>query len=821
MASFTLQATFGASYNNSDTVSLSVNTGTIVPNSTTKANLAAGIVVTCNTGAIITAEITSGTCDGITKQITAQTGVPTPTPTATPAGQTPTPTPTATPAGQTPTPTPTPSAAATQIYGSSEQPSPDQACILTNPNSYYSQQFINVNDAQIGDRLYLNGAYSLEAASAWYAIGNSPSPATGVIWIYYEEGVGITALGNCTGPFPTNTPTPVPTVTPTPTPTSPVYSFAVTAYDFVRNDVCNIPVTTTVYTQDFTSWSNITSGDRIYSDSGLTTEIYGGNNFYGMNDGLSGNSIYTFRYSTGFGVDQTAACPTVTPTPTAATPTPTPTGLPFEFAVTAVDFVQNDVCNTPVITTVYSLDFDSWATMGSGARIYTDQALTTEIYGGNNYYGMNDGTTGNSIYTFRYSTGFGVDFKGTCPTVTPTPTPATPTPTPTQGAFNFAITPVDFIREDVCGVPLSQSVYSLDFQSFAEIGSGDRIYSDPELTTEIYGGNNYYGMNDGLSGNSVYYFRYSTGFGVDQAGNCFTPTPTATPTATPTPTPATPTPTPTATPTPTTFIFEYLTTADPQAGAANIGDSCGALVRDYYTLWSTRSTFYDIQVGDIIYSDNSGTLFEGNSDWFGLELTPNSLPGKGIQIAANGEVLAVGWCNTPTPTPTITGTPTPTPTPTPTIPAWVPAGYQYFGSAGGNYDLYKESYIIGEFYYDGVIDGDTDAAREAIYWSKEFVNWVAQNEPTVPDPVQSQTYSHHASGSGISAYSASLEGVLTEKYRITWNEVSNTVVSWDDTYGVGGQFIGTQLTFASSSGDWADGNRDNTAERVVWNWRQD
>ena len=644
MASFTLQATFGASYNDSDTVSLSVNTGTIVPNSTTKANLAAGIVVTCDTGAIITAEITSGTCDGTSTQITAQTGVPTPTPTATPAGQTPTPTPTVTPAGQTPTPTPTPSAAPTQIYGSSEQPSPDQACTLTNPNLYYSIQFIDVNDAQIGDRLYLNGAYTLEAASAWYAIGNSPSPATGVIWIYYEEFTGITAIGSCSGPFPTNTPTPVPTVTPTPTPTAPVYSFAVTAYDFVQNDVCNIPVTTTVYTQDFTAWSNIQNGDRIYSDPGLTTEIYGGNNFYGMNDGLSGNSIYTFRYSTGFGVDQTAACPTVTPTPTAATPTPTPTAAAFAFAVTALNADQNAVCNTPVLTTVYSLDFTSFADMQTSDRIYSDPGLTTEITGGNNYYGMNDSLTGNSVYTFRYSTGFGVDQKANCPTVTPTPTAATPTPTPTGLPYSFAVTALNANQNDVCNTPVITTVYTLDFTSWANIQNGDRIYTDQALTTEITGGNNYYGMNDGLLGNSVYTFRYSTGFGVDQTAAC--------PTVTPTPTAATPTPTPTGGP----FAFGITALDSVQSNVCNI-----PVITTVYTLDFT--SFANMSNSDRIYTDiGLTTEITGGNNYYGMNdlLTGNSI--YTFRYSTGFGVDQTATCPTPVPTATPLITPTPTPT---------------------------------------------------------------------------------------------------------------------------------------------------------------
>ena len=330
-------------------------------------------------------------------------------------------------------------------------------------------------------------------------------------------------------------------------------------------------------------------------------------------------------------------------------------------------------------------------------------------------------------------------------------------------------------------------------------------------------------MNGAGGDGNTYTVQIDAGNGdIAAVAGCVTPTPTATPTGTPTPTP---TPTFTPTPTPSTLLYTYMTTATEGNGDTTPGNACGQFVRDNQLLQSTRSSFYDIIVGDII-RDTDGNLYGGQSEWYGLETTADILPGKAIQIDNNGEVLAVSWCNTPTPTPTPTGiTPTPTPTPTavPSDPAWVPAGYEYFGSeeTGMDYKLYKDTYIVGEFYYDGVFKDGSATSNEAIYWSQKFVNWVAQNVGVTP--VEGQTYTRFLSGSGIAAYSASQEGVLTEVYRIDWDEVSTTIASWDDTFGTGGNFVGTQLTFASSSGDWADGTIHpnggvESAERIVWRY---
>lgn len=549
MATFDLSATFGASFTNSDTVLLSVSSGTISPLSTTKGDLAAGITVTCNAGVTITAEITSGTCDGVTDTVVAQAVTPTPTPT-----------------GATPTPT-----------------------------------------------------------------------ATG-------------------------TPTPTPTATP------PVFSFAVTAYDSVENDVCNTAVTTTVYTQDFTSFSNITSGDRIYSDSGLTTEIYGGNNFYGMNDGLSGNSIYTFRYSTGYGVDQTGTCPTVTPTPTPATPTPTPTPLPFNFSITPYDSVSGNVCGVPLSQSVYTRDFDSFANITSGDRVYSDQALTTEIYGGNNYYGMNDTTTGNSIYYFRYSTGYGIDQAANCFTPTPTPTPTgTPTPTPTPSSaidsYGYSVQAMGSGDANInCGGTTSGTQQMWFERSFpySNLQVGDTAFRASNGIVPWVGGSTWYGISPNTVDTPGYNLKISDTGEILEIYDCNNPT-------------ATPVPTPTPTPTqPGVRVYtnrpeqQGLTATELQNGTS-ICDIDITRTSAQYLMYTNGKTTNQVNIGDRIWLDVTITsFFRGNGLWYGIADSDSVYPideseGRAWQIDDNGYVINIALCtsgNVPTPTPTTTTEPT-------------------------------------------------------------------------------------------------------------------------------------------------------------------
>jgi hypothetical protein len=80
MAVYKIIGTFGNSFSNSDQINLFVNSGTIVPSTTTKFQLEQGIFVTVNSGVTITAYTSNGTCANISDAVDVpNTPVPEPT----------------------------------------------------------------------------------------------------------------------------------------------------------------------------------------------------------------------------------------------------------------------------------------------------------------------------------------------------------------------------------------------------------------------------------------------------------------------------------------------------------------------------------------------------------------------------------------------------------------------------------------------------------------------------------------------------------------------------------------------------------------------
>ena len=80
MAVYKIIGTFGNSFSNSDQINLFVNSGTIVPSTTTKFQLEQGIFVTVDSGVTITAYTSNGTCATITDSVDVPvTPIPEPT----------------------------------------------------------------------------------------------------------------------------------------------------------------------------------------------------------------------------------------------------------------------------------------------------------------------------------------------------------------------------------------------------------------------------------------------------------------------------------------------------------------------------------------------------------------------------------------------------------------------------------------------------------------------------------------------------------------------------------------------------------------------
>jgi len=78
MAQYTITGTFGTSFENSDTILLSVSSGSITPSTTTKGALAAGLNVEIDDGATVTAVATSGACSNVIASDIAQDAGATP-----------------------------------------------------------------------------------------------------------------------------------------------------------------------------------------------------------------------------------------------------------------------------------------------------------------------------------------------------------------------------------------------------------------------------------------------------------------------------------------------------------------------------------------------------------------------------------------------------------------------------------------------------------------------------------------------------------------------------------------------------------------------
>lgn len=591
MATFTLQANFGASYNNADTINLFVNFGTIAPTSTTKGDLAGGISVTCSTGATITAILNSGTCNGTSDTVTAQFNTPTPTPAVPTATPTPTPTPTSTAI----TPTPTPSAIS-GLYGTSVASSGQQVCNYSNtPNLYHSPQFIDINNISTGDRIYTDSGYTNELASGYYGLNNRiTQPTPPVIWILYTQGTGVISTDVC-GTHPTPTPTPA------------FFNFGITAYDSQISNVCNAPLSQSVWTNEFTSWADISSGDRVYSDASLTTEIYGGNNYYGMNDGQSGNATLWFRYSTGYGIDFWGSCPTPTPTPATPTPTPTPTAPILSQAYVNYSAGSGTVsadCSTQTSNSniMYFKTNYPYSNIQIGDIAYRENTGTLPWIGAGEWYGISGSPLQTPGYSLEINTSGIITDIVDCNAITPTPTP---TPTPTAAAVRIGVnaetygtskTYIFYNANDACRNNVTRkTVYYGLFSSgknASQLQVGDRVYTDGTLSVPITGGNTWYGISD-----TEFITPIDTGDPSIQIDNNGYVTQKVTCSG------WTPTPTPTGSPTPTPTVYSYYINTTGWAWTYG----CGYSSAPNTLVYSTRANIADITYNDILYTDSALT----------------------------------------------------------------------------------------------------------------------------------------------------------------------------------------------------------------------
>ena len=141
-------------------------------------------------------------------------------------------------------------------------------------------------------------------------------------------------------PDPTATPVPDPTATAIPDPTAtpvPVVSWYINVTDGNGDSnptqACE-DVTVEVWTSDFNTLNDMSFGDLIFLDAGLSVPFNGGAKWYDIGNTYGGAATMKFEYRSGVGVNNTADCPVVVVPTATPIPDPTSTPVPVETAST-------------------------------------------------------------------------------------------------------------------------------------------------------------------------------------------------------------------------------------------------------------------------------------------------------------------------------------------------------------------------------------------------------------------------------------------------------------------------------------------------------
>jgi len=425
-----------------------------------------------------------------TSSLDCNLNTPTPTPTfvPTPVGPTPTPTPTptntaiptATPTGtpgptptQTPTPTPTPTLPA-GVYAynfSSAHLNVTDACNdVTDAYVAYST-LSNLNNITTASLFYedtaLTQLWDQGGNNLYYGINNSGSTGPS----------SIAGLLN-TGQFSNLTICPTPTATPTPTPTpTPFLYYALSASaGSTSQTLCTAPLTQSVYTNNpIPNWP---TGTTVYTDTGLTSPLQGGNLFFRFFSG-SDNAVWSVS-NAGTPSVQGQNC----------------SGSIYQFFGTTAQILTGTACDEPLTETYYTRDFSSVNQLQAGDRIYTNATLTTEL--ADSYrYAFSDTSASNAFAT----SGSGCDYyliAGASNIVQCVPATPTPTPTLPPVLYSSSISQ-GYTFGWGCGVPLTGSVYHDEPLATILLGSSHRIFSDVYLTQGFVGGDKRYLLHQSAS----------------------------------------------------------------------------------------------------------------------------------------------------------------------------------------------------------------------------------------------------------------------------------------------------------------------------------
>ena len=317
---------------NSATFSLTVSSGTVTPNTCTKADLVSGLIVEVSDDTVnaITVISTSGVCSGIASDTVEWTLVSsTPTPTPVPATATPTPAPataTPTPAPATATPSPTP----TSGPGATATPTPTP---------------------------------TVGTATA------TPTPTT------------VTVTPATATPTPTPTTAIPATATPTPTPTTGV---SCTCHEFLEEGPSDVVVT-------ITDCNGVTKDITVVS--GAVQTYYCLQSYIDPGSGTTTITNLGTPCTSNSDCESSSAFGTPTPTPTngaAATPTPTGTlSLTTWYRSTGGLDINTECCEI-TNTAIYFNPNPGLSGPQIGDIAYTDSAGTSLFNGGGFNYAVMD-----------------------------------------------------------------------------------------------------------------------------------------------------------------------------------------------------------------------------------------------------------------------------------------------------------------------------------------------------------------------------------------------------------------------------------------------
>jgi len=315
-------------------------------------------------------------------------------------------------------------------------------------------------------------------------------------------------------PTATAGPTPTPSATPAPTATLPagVNEFRFTSAHLNLGDACADDTDAYIAYSTLGAIETITTASLFYEDTALT-QLWdqGGNNlYYGINEApLSGSPYIAGLLNTGQ-FTNLSICPTPTATPN-ATPTPTPL-VAFPISASENSLTSN-LCTAPLTQSLFTNKIiPNWPT---GATIYTDSNLTTVFQGANRYFRFQSGSD-NAVWS-----------------VSNAGTPSVQGQDCSGSIYQFFGTPQQNLNVDPCSKPLTQTYYTRDFSTVNDITSGDRIYTNATLTTELFD-NHLYAISD-ISASDSYIstgssFKYNLIGGANNISTCVYATPTPTPT---------------------------------------------------------------------------------------------------------------------------------------------------------------------------------------------------------------------------------------------------------------------------------------------------